>query len=64
MYKIVCANSYFVSVPDDEELWKSGICFVGVIKTVLGDFVWMDWTGGVICFGWIGQHGTSILLGD
>ena len=31
--RIVCADSYFTSVPDAEELWKHGLCFIGVIKT-------------------------------
>ena len=33
MDRIVCADSYFASVPADEELWKHGIRFIGVIKT-------------------------------
>ena len=31
--RIVCADSYFASVPTAEELWNHGICFIGVIKT-------------------------------
>ena len=31
--KIVCADSYFSSVPAAEELWKHGIRFIDVIKT-------------------------------
>ena len=31
--RIVCADSYFASVPAAEELWKHGIRFIGVIKT-------------------------------
>ena len=38
MYKIVCTDSYFELVPAAEELWKHGICFVGVIKTATWQF--------------------------
>ena len=31
--RIVCADSYFASVPAAEELWKHGLRFIGVIKT-------------------------------
>ena len=36
--RIVCADSYFESVPDAEELWSHGLCFVGVIKTATRKF--------------------------
>ena len=35
---IVCADSYFASVPTAEELWKHGIHFIGVIKTETRQF--------------------------
>ena len=31
--RIIFADSYFVSVPAAEKLWKHGLCFIGVIKT-------------------------------
>ena len=31
--RIVCAHSYFASVPAAEELWKYRILFIGVTKT-------------------------------
>ena len=31
--RIVCADSYFVSVPAAEEFWKHGLRFIGIIKT-------------------------------
>ena len=37
--RIVCADSYFTSVPDAEELWKHGLCFIGVIKTATQQFL-------------------------
>ena len=36
--KIVCADSYFASVPAAEYLWKHGILFIGVIKTATRQF--------------------------
>ena len=36
--RIVCADSYFASVPDAEELWKHGLRFIGVIKTSTRQF--------------------------
>ena len=36
--RIVCADSCFVSVPADEELWKHVIHFIGVIKTEMRKF--------------------------
>ena len=35
---IVCADSYFVSVPAAEELWKHGLRFIGFIKTPTEQF--------------------------
>ena len=31
--RIVCADSYFASVPDAKEFWKHGLRFIGLIKT-------------------------------
>ena len=31
--RIVCADSYFASLPAAEELWNCGLRFIGVIKT-------------------------------
>ena len=36
--RIVCADSYFASVPAAEELWKHEVCFIGVIKTATLQF--------------------------
>ena len=36
--RIVCAYSYFASVPAAEELWKHGLRFIGVIKTEMRKF--------------------------
>ena len=36
--RVVCADSYFTSVPDDEELWKHGLRFIGVIKIATRKF--------------------------
>ena len=36
--RIICADSYFASVPAAEELWKHGIRFIGVIKTATRKF--------------------------
>ena len=36
--RIVCADSYFTSVPDAEELWKHGLCFIGFIKIATSQF--------------------------
>ena len=38
MDRIVCADSYFASVPAAEELWKHGLCFMGIIKTSTRQF--------------------------
>ena len=35
---IVLADSYFASVPADEELWKHGPRFIGIIKTATRKF--------------------------
>ena len=35
---IVCANSYFTSVPAAEEMWNHGIRFIGVINTSMRQF--------------------------
>ena len=37
--RIVCADSYFASVPASEELWNHGLCFIGVIKTATRKFL-------------------------
>ena len=37
-HRIVCAYLYFASVTAVEELWKHGICFIGVIKTATRQF--------------------------
>ena len=36
--RIVCTESYFVSVPVAEEFWKHGLNFIGVIKTATRKF--------------------------
>ena len=36
--RIVCADSYFASVPTAEELWNHGLCFIGVIKKATRQF--------------------------
>ena len=36
--RIVCADTYFASVPAAEELWNHGIRFIGVIKTAMWQF--------------------------
>ena len=36
--RIVCVDSYFVSVPAVEEFWKHGLRFIGVIKTATRQF--------------------------
>ena len=36
--RIICADSYFTSMPDAEELWKHGLRFIGVIKTATRQF--------------------------
>ena len=36
--RIICADSYFVSVPASEELWKHGLCFIGVINKAMCQF--------------------------
>ena len=35
---IVCTYSFFTSVPAAEELWKHGLCFIGVIKKEMWQF--------------------------
>ena len=37
--RIVCTESYFVSVPAAEELLKNGLRFIGVIKTATWQFL-------------------------
>ena len=36
--RIIWSDSYFTSVPADEELWKNGLRFIGVIKTSMWKF--------------------------
>ena len=38
MDRIVCAVSYFASVPSAEEIWKHRLRFIGVIKTATQKF--------------------------
>ena len=38
MDRIVCADSYFASVPAAEGFWKHGLRFIGVIKTATRQF--------------------------
>ena len=37
--RIVCADSYFASVPAAEELWKHGLRFFRVIRTATRQFM-------------------------
>ena len=39
MDRIVCAYSYFASVPPAEELWNHGLRFIGIIKTATQQFL-------------------------
>ena len=56
MDRILCADSYFSSVPAAEELWKHGLRLIGVINTVTRQFP-MAYLSKIEFHNWVDMSG-------